>query len=91
LPLLHDALALHYERPRITFISGIIFTHREKKSRQQKMGDTPSKCTLCGNDMTFKYRPMEKWNISGMLCSQCYEKKLIEHYIAPDRRDVTKR
>ncbi len=55
------------------------------------MGDTPSKCTLCGNDMRFKYRPMEKWNISGMLCSQCYEKKLTEHYIAPDRRDVTKR
>jgi uncharacterized protein (DUF983 family) len=55
------------------------------------MGDTPSKCTLCGNDMTFKYRPMEKWNISGTLCSQCYEKKLMEHYIAPDRRDVTKR
>jgi hypothetical protein len=41
--------------------------------------------------MTFKYRPMEKWNISGTLCSQCYEKKLMEHYIAPDRRDVTKR
>ena len=56
------------------------------------MGDTASKCTLCGTDLAaFKYRPMEQWNISGLLCSKCYDKKLIEHYIAPDRRDITKK
>ena len=50
------------------------------------------KCALCGESFgTFKYNPMPEWNISGMLCSQCYDKMLIEHYIQPDRRNVTKR
>jgi hypothetical protein len=50
------------------------------------------KCTLCGEELTeFKYRPMHEWNISGMLCGQCYDKRLIEHYIQPDRRNITKR
>ncbi len=56
------------------------------------MGDTPSqKCALCQSDLTFKYRPMPEWNVSGMICGQCYDKKLTEHYIAPDRRSITKR
>jgi recombinational DNA repair protein (RecF pathway) len=56
------------------------------------MGDNPSRCALCDADLgEFRYRPMYQWNISGMLCSHCYDKKLLEHYIAPDRRDVTKR
>jgi hypothetical protein len=56
------------------------------------MGDKPSKCALCSSDLgKFIYRPMAQWNISGLICSQCYDKKLSEHYIAPDRRDVTKR
>ena len=52
----------------------------------------PSKCALCGNSLAeFRYRPMPQWNVDGMLCSQCYDKKLTEHYIQPDRRNVTKR
>jgi hypothetical protein len=57
------------------------------------MGDhNPSKCALCGASLgEFRYRPMPQWSVSGMLCSQCYDKKLTEHYIAPDRRGVTKK
>ena len=50
-----------------------------------------SKCTMCGSELAFRYRPMPQWNISGMICGKCYDKKLIEHYIAPDRRNITKR
>jgi hypothetical protein len=49
------------------------------------------KCVLCGNTLTFRYKSMEEWNISGDLCSICYEKKLTEFYISPDRRDIVKR
>lgn len=54
-------------------------------------GNTPVKCALCGSETTFKYRSMQGWDVSGILCGQCYEKKLTEHYIAPDRRGITKR
>ncbi|HEX2557981.1 MAG TPA: hypothetical protein VHK86_06630 [Nitrososphaera sp.] len=54
---------------------------------------TPSeKCALCGSVLAaFRYRPMPQWNVSGMMCGQCYDKKLTEHYIAQDRRGITKR
>jgi len=60
------------------------------------MGDDSSssstKCALCGVELgAFSYRPMPQWSVSGMLCGQCYDTKLMEHYIAPDRRGVTKR
>lgn len=56
------------------------------------MGDNPSKCVLCGADLgEFRYRPMPQWNVSGLLCGQCYDKKLTNHYIAPDRREITKK
>jgi hypothetical protein len=56
------------------------------------MDDNPSKCALCGTDLgAFTYRPMPQWNISGLICSHCYEKKLLEHYISPDRRGITKK
>jgi hypothetical protein len=42
-------------------------------------------CALCGSRLTFHYRPMPEWNITGMICGQCYDKKLLEHYIAPYR------
>jgi hypothetical protein len=54
--------------------------------------DSASRCAVCGAYLvSFRYKPMPPWNISGLLCSQCYEKRLTEHYIAPDRRDVTKK
>ncbi|MGI0037260.1 MAG: hypothetical protein ACRD99_02740 [Nitrososphaera sp.] len=50
------------------------------------------KCTLCGTELTsFKYRPMPQWNLNGMLCGQCYDRRLLEHYIQPDRRAITKK
>jgi hypothetical protein len=56
------------------------------------MGDSTSKCALCGAGLgEFRYNPMPQWNISGMLCSQCYDKKLLDHYISPDRRGITKK
>lgn len=54
------------------------------------MADAPN-CALCGATLKFKYRPMEGWKISGLLCGKCYENKLIDHYIADDRRGITKR
>jgi|GEM_PF-816063 len=59
--------------------------------RQEEMADE-RKCSLCGANIgEFRYRPMPQWNISGMLCGPCYDKKLLDHYIAPDRREITKR
>ncbi|HEU4606004.1 MAG TPA: hypothetical protein VFS46_07190 [Nitrososphaera sp.] len=56
------------------------------------MGDNPSKCALCDADLgAFRYRPMPKWNVSGLLCGRCYDKRLTDHYIAPDRREITKK
>jgi hypothetical protein len=84
MPLLHDPRALYSERLGMTFILEID-TH-------VRMGDKASKCAICGSDLgEFTYQPMPQWNISGLICSQCYDKKLTEHYIAPDRRDITKK
>jgi hypothetical protein len=47
-------------------------------------------CTLCGNTLTFHYNSMPEWNISGLMCGQCYNKKLFEHYIAPYRKTLQK-
>jgi hypothetical protein len=59
---------------------------------RSELGSGTSKCALCGVELTsFKYRPMAEWNISGMLCSRCYDKKLLDHYVQPDRRNITKR
>jgi hypothetical protein len=56
------------------------------------MGESTLKCALCGGDLgAFTYQPMPKWNIAGLICSKCYDKKLLDHYIAPERRDVTKK
>lgn len=49
------------------------------------------KCAICGNQISFRYKAMPEWRIVGGLCGECYEKKLTDHYIAIDRRDITKR
>lgn len=55
-------------------------------------GGSGGKCALCGAELTaFKYRPMPEWNIEGLVCGQCYTQKLTEHYIAPDRRGITRK
>ncbi len=49
------------------------------------------KCALCGADLVFKYKAMPQWNVSGFICSKCYSQKLLDHYIAPDRQNITKK
>ncbi len=48
------------------------------------------KCVVCGNHVSTRYRAMKEWNIEGDLCGECYGKKLTDHYISVDRRDITK-
>jgi hypothetical protein len=35
---------------------------------------------------------MAQWNLArdGFLCGDCYEKKLAEYYLTPDRRNLAK-
>jgi hypothetical protein len=35
---------------------------------------------------------MAQWNLGGdgYLCGDCYEKKLAEYYLTPERRNLTK-
>jgi len=54
------------------------------------MADLP-KCALCGAEMKFRYKPMDSWNVPGLICGVCYDKRLMEHYISPDRRGITKK
>lgn len=49
------------------------------------------KCGVCGDHVSIRYRAMPEWNIEGNLCGKCYEKKLTDHYIASDRREITQR
>ncbi len=39
------------------------------------------KCSLCNGEITFVYKPMEQWKISGNLCGECYDRKLVEYYL----------
>ena len=38
------------------------------------------KCIICGNKVELHYKPMEEWKIDGMLCGDCYSKKIHEYY-----------
>jgi hypothetical protein len=61
----------------MTFISDIfIATERMRKGRERVT------CSTCKEKVgDFRYEPMQQWNISGILCSKCYSKKLSEYYI----------
>ena len=37
-------------------------------------------CSLCSRPLDHVYRPMETWNVKGLLCSKCYSKKISEYY-----------
>jgi len=40
------------------------------------------KCSVCDNIINlFKYKSMKDWQINGYLCSNCYSKKIKEHYV----------
>lgn len=55
------------------------------------MAKPEGKCAACDAVMSFRYKLMPEWNVPGLVCGQCYSQKLTEHYISPDRRDITKR
>lgn len=57
----------------------------------QLMAKVSSRCAACGSEIKFRYMPMPEWNLQGEICSSCYSQRLMEYYISPDRRDVTKK
>ena len=38
------------------------------------------KCTICSEEVGFRFKAMEEWGIEGTLCGKCYSKKVNEHY-----------
>lgn len=50
------------------------------------------KCIWCKNAVVFRFKPMAQWKLGGdgYLCGDCYEKKLAEYYLTPDRRNLAK-
>jgi len=38
------------------------------------------KCSICNGEIQLPYNPMEEWKIEGVLCGECYSKKLSEFY-----------
>ena len=67
------------------------FYSAPRKRKPAHMAKPSGKCASCGADLSFKYTPMRQWNIHGYVCGQCYSQKLTDHYISPDRRDITKK
>lgn len=57
-----------------------------------KLARNVVKCIRCHNDVVFRFKPMDQWNLvgDGFLCGECYEEKLAEYYLTPDRRKLTK-
>ena len=41
---------------------------------------TKDKCSICSQKVKLRYNPMEEWSIDGILCGDCYSKKLNEYY-----------
>jgi len=38
------------------------------------------KCAICSEDVSTRFNPMKEWLIEGVLCGDCYSKKLGEFY-----------
>ncbi len=38
------------------------------------------KCTICNEEVSMQFRAMKEWSIDGVLCGDCYSKKLSEFY-----------
>ncbi|MDX1441035.1 MAG: hypothetical protein R3237_01080 [Nitrosopumilaceae archaeon] len=39
-----------------------------------------NKCALCSTEIEMTFNPMKEWSIDGVLCGDCYSKKLSDHY-----------
>ena len=49
------------------------------KKRNHTLG-SKHKCTICSEETSLHYNPMPEWSIDGVLCGDCYSKKLGEFY-----------
>ena len=49
------------------------------KKRKNALG-TKEKCAICSEEISMHFRPMKEWSIDGVLCGDCYSKKLGEFY-----------
>lgn len=49
-----------------------------EKTRNNSMSN--DKCSICNGNIRLPYNPMEGWEIEGVLCGECYSKKLDEFY-----------
>ena len=38
------------------------------------------KCSICNDEITLKFNPMDEWKIKGPLCGKCYSKQIHEYY-----------
>jgi hypothetical protein len=39
-----------------------------------------NKCIICNQETSIFYNPMKEWRIEGVLCGDCYSKKLSDYY-----------
>jgi len=37
-------------------------------------------CAICSEETSLHFIPMKEWSIDGVLCGDCYSKRLGEHY-----------
>lgn len=38
------------------------------------------KCTICNEEITMQFNPMDEWKIEGPLCGKCYSRQLADFY-----------
>ena len=38
------------------------------------------KCVVCSGKIDLHYNAMEEWEMEGLMCGECYSKKLHEYY-----------
>jgi len=58
-----------------------------KKSKHALKSE--NKCTICNEEVSMRFNPMKEWLIEGVLCGDCYSKKLSEFYPG-DHSRITK-
>jgi hypothetical protein len=48
------------------------------------------KCTICSEEISTIFNPMVEWLLEGVLCGDCYSKKLSDFYPG-DHANLTKK
>ena len=48
------------------------------------------KCTICSEETSIIFNPMVEWSLEGVLCGDCYSKKLSDFYPG-DHANLTKK